>query len=891
MAECKIYRFSLETSDGDASMKPLLGGKGANLAQMCKDGFPVPPGFTVPTNECQNYYSNGKKMSDALVSKLKEGVKFIEDKTGKGFGSNSNPLLVSVRSGAAISMPGMMDTILNLGLNDESVKGLEKITSNKRFAMDSYRRFIQMYSNVVCDIDHSLFDEIIEHKKHIKSVINDSDLSADDITDVVSEFKSIFKAKMGKNFPQDVYEQLLGAAEAVFRSWNSDRAIYYRSINGIPDAIGTAVNIQSMVFGNLNDLSATGVAFTRNPSNGQNYLYGEFLINAQGEDVVAGIRTPSPINAESVIEEESKNKTMQIVMPEVYNQFLALSKKLELIYKDMQDIEFTIENGKLYILQTRSGKRTAKAAVKIAVDMVNEGLISKEVALLRVDANSLNSLLHKSINPKAKKTLIDKGLPASPGAAFGVVALSQDKVKDYHSKGISVILVRNETSPEDIEGMNLSAGVLTARGGMTSHAAVVARGMGKTCVSGASGLNINYKAGNFTSKNGITVKEGDEITIDGTSGEIFLGSVETIDPELFVEFKTLLDWADEFNNTKVRTNAETTLDAKVAADFGAKGIGLCRTEHMFFEKNRIFNFRKMILSTSKEEREKALESILPYQQKDFTEIFEVMSGLPVNIRLLDPPLHEFLPQKTEEMQELAKELNISLAKVEERVSSLHEQNPMLGHRGCRLGITYPEIYAMQARAIFEAACDSVQAGFKPVTEVMIPLTIDETELEKLINLVKQTASAVIAKRGINIDYQVGTMIETPRAALIADGIAKVADYFSYGTNDLTQTTLALSRDDSGTFIPDYISTGIFENDPFQVLDTKGVGKLINLSAELARGVKQKIKLGICGEHGGEAKSIAFCVNLGFDYVSCSPYRVPVARLAVAQAQIKKQTAK
>ena len=891
MAECKIYRFSLETSDGDASMKPLLGGKGANLAQMCKDGFPVPPGFTVPTNECQNYYSNGKKMSDALVAKLKEGVKFIEDKTGKGFGSNSNPLLVSVRSGAAISMPGMMDTILNLGLNDESVKGLEKITSNKRFAMDSYRRFIQMYSNVVCDIDHSLFDEIIEHKKHIKSVINDSDLSADDITDVVSEFKSIFKAKMGKNFPQDVYEQLLGAAEAVFRSWNSDRAIYYRSINGIPDAIGTAVNIQSMVFGNLNDLSATGVAFTRNPSNGQNYLYGEFLINAQGEDVVAGIRTPSPINAESVIEEESKNKTMQIVMPEVYNQFLALSKKLELIYKDMQDIEFTIENGKLYILQTRSGKRTAKAAVKIAVDMVNEGLISKEVALLRVDANSLNSLLHKSINPKAKKTLIDKGLPASPGAAFGVVALSQDKVKDYHSKGISVILVRNETSPEDIEGMNLSAGVLTARGGMTSHAAVVARGMGKTCVSGASGLNINYKAGNFTSKNGITVKEGDEITIDGTSGEIFLGSVETIDPELFVEFKTLLDWADEFNNTKVRTNAETTLDAKVAADFGAKGIGLCRTEHMFFEKNRIFNFRKMILSTSKEEREKALESILPYQQKDFTEIFEVMSGLPVNIRLLDPPLHEFLPQKTEEMQELAKELNISLAKVEERVSSLHEQNPMLGHRGCRLGITYPEIYAMQARAIFEAACDSVQAGFKPVTEVMIPLTIDETELEKLINLVKQTASAVIAKRGINIDYQVGTMIETPRAALIADGIAKVADYFSYGTNDLTQTTLALSRDDSGTFIPDYISTGIFENDPFQVLDTKGVGKLINLSAELARGVKQKIKLGICGEHGGEAKSIAFCVNLGFDYVSCSPYRVPVARLAVAQAQIKKQTAK
>ncbi len=891
MAECKIYRFSLETSDGDASMKPLLGGKGANLAQMCKDGFPVPPGFTVPTNECQNYYSNGKKMSDALVAKLKEGVKFIEDKTGKGFGSNSNPLLVSVRSGAAISMPGMMDTILNLGLNDESVKGLEKITSNKRFAMDSYRRFIQMYSNVVCDIDHSLFDEIIEHKKHIKSVINDSDLSADDITDVVSEFKSIFKAKMGKNFPQDVYEQLLGAAEAVFRSWNSDRAIYYRSINGIPDAIGTAVNIQSMVFGNLNDLSATGVAFTRNPSNGQNYLYGEFLINAQGEDVVAGIRTPSPINAESVIEEESKNKTMQIVMPEVYNQFLALSKKLELIYKDMQDIEFTIENGKLYILQTRSGKRTAKAAVKIAVDMVNEGLISKEVALLRVDANSLNSLLHKSINPKAKKTLIDKGLPASPGAAFGVVALSQDKVKDYHSKGISVILVRNETSPEDIEGMNLSAGVLTARGGMTSHAAVVARGMGKTCVSGASGLNINYKAGNFTSKNGITVKEGDEITIDGTSGEIFLGSVETIDPELFVEFKTLLDWADEFNNTKVRTNAETTLDAKVAADFGAKGIGLCRTEHMFFEKNRIFNFRKMILSTSKEEREKALESILPYQQKDFTEIFEVMSGLPVNIRLLDPPLHEFLPQKTEEMQELAKELNISLAKVEERVSSLHEQNPMLGHRGCRLGITYPEIYAMQARAIFEAACDSVQAGFKPVTEVMIPLTIDETELEKLINLVKQTASAVIAKRGINIDYQVGTMIETPRAALIADGIAKVADYFSYGTNDLTQTTLALSRDDSGTFIPDYISTGILENDPFQVLDTKGVGKLINLSAELARGVKQKIKLGICGEHGGEAKSIAFCVNLGFDYVSCSPYRVPVARLAVAQAQIKKQTAK
>ena len=891
MTECKIYKFSLDLSDGDSSMKSLLGGKGANLAQMCKDGFPVPPGFTVPTTQCKSYYINGKKMSQELIAKIRDGIAFVEGQTGKGFGSNSNPLLVSVRSGAAVSMPGMMDTILNLGLNDESVKGLEKLTSNRRFAMDSYRRFIQMYSNVVCDVDHSLFDDIIEHKKHIANVINDSDLSADDISDVVAEYKKLFLEKTGKSFPQDVYEQLFGAAEAVFRSWNSDRAIYYRSINNIPEDIGTAVNIQSMVFGNLNDLSATGVAFTRNPSNGKNYLYGEFLINAQGEDVVAGIRTPSPINADSVIDEDTKNLTMQIIMPEVYKQFLDISKRLENIYKDMQDIEFTIENGKLYILQTRSGKRTARASVKIAVDMFNEKLITKEQAILRVDANSLNALLHRSINPNAKKTLIDKGLPASPGAAFGIVALSQDKVKEFHAKGLSVILVRNETSPEDIEGMNLSAGVLTARGGMTSHAAVVARGMGKTCVTGASGLFIDYKNSCFSSKNGVKVQEGQEITIDGTSGDIYLGAVDTIEPELFDEFKILLDWTSDLNLTKVRANAETTQDAKVAISFGAKGIGLCRTEHMFFEKNRIFHFRKMILSSGKEERENALNAVLPYQKKDFTEIFEVMSGLPVNIRLLDPPLHEFLPQKDSEIEELAKELNISSLKVKERLSALHEQNPMLGHRGCRLGITYPEIYAMQVKAIFEAAYEATKLGFKPVIEVMIPLIIDDVELKILTDLVRLTAESVMKEKNFKVDYLVGTMIETPRAALVADLIANTADYFSYGTNDLTQTTLALSRDDSASFIPSYIENGIFEYDPFQVLDVKGVGKLIKTSASLARGVKDKIKLGICGEHGGESSSIAFCVNLGFDYVSCSPYRVPVARLASAQAQIKKNLVK
>jgi pyruvate,orthophosphate dikinase len=892
----KIYKFGQGVSDGDSSMKTVIGGKGANLCQMSKDGINVPPGFVIPTSECLNYYSNGNILNNNLKSIIKDGVKFIENSTSKVFDfSNKNddsiPLLVSVRSGAPVSMPGMMDTILNLGLNDRTVQILSKKTNNKRFAMDSYRRFIQMYSSVVLDIDHHNFEEVIDNKKLSLGIKNDSDFSAEDFEFLVSEYKNIVKLSTGSEFPQDVWTQIYGAVEAVFKSWNNDRAKYYRKLNSISDSLGTAVTIQSMVFGNLGDTSATGVAFTRNPSNGQKYLYGEFLVNAQGEDVVAGIRTPNPINTESS-DGDLSAKTMLDIMPEVYKEFVKITNLLETSYRDMQDIEFTIEQGKLYILQTRSGKRTARAAVKIAVDMINEGLISKREAVMRISPNSLNSLLHNSIDPQSPKQVLDKGLPASPGAASGVVAFSPEHVKELYSQGVKSILVRLETSPEDIEGMNLSAGILTARGGMTSHAAVVARGMGKTCVTGARSIDVDYKKLQFITKDGIIVKQGDRITIDGTNGYIYLGEVKTIAPEFFDEFKTILSICDEINKTKVRTNAETPADCKTAVSFGAQGIGLCRTEHMFFEKTRILYVRQMILAQDNAQREIALNKLLPYQKNDFIEIFEIMNGLPVNIRLLDPPLHEFLPQKQEDINDLAKELAISPAIVKARVDALHEQNPMLGHRGCRLAVTYPQIYAMQARAIFEAACDvmkktSSSSKIEPQIEIMIPFIVDNKELLSLKNLINDVYNQVcIANQGFKVSYTVGTMIETPRAAILADKIAQTADYFSFGTNDLTQTTMALSRDDSASFIKDYIEKNIFEYDPFEILDQEGVGELIKIAAQKGRSIKPSIKLGICGEHGGEPESVKFFCGLGFDYVSCSPYRVPIAKVAAAQAWIE-----
>jgi len=892
---CKIYKFGGSfgkiIADGDSSMKAVLGGKGANLAQMCKDGINVPPGFTIPTSECLNYYTNGQKLIKQLCDISLEGVKFIEEQSGKKFGATAAdgklPLLVSVRSGAPVSMPGMMDTILNLGFNDQTVQILAQKTNNKRFAMDSYRRFIQMYSSVVLEINHHYFESIIDDRKLSLAIKNDSEFSAEDFEGLVVDYKEIVKSKTGRDFPSNVTEQLFGAIEAVFKSWHNDRAIYYRKLNGISDSLGTAVTVQSMVFGNLGETSATGVAFTRNPSNGQKYLYGEFLVKAQGEDVVAGIRTPNTINSESA-EGDKDAKTMKDLMPQVYAEFVAITHKLEQSYKDMQDIEFTIEDGKLYILQTRSGKRTARAAVKIAVDMVGEGLISKNEAIMRINANSLNALLHNSIDPNSPKNLLDKGLPASPGAASGVVAFSQVLVKDLHSKGIKSILVRLETSPEDIEGMNLSAGILTARGGMTSHAAVVARGMGKTCVTGAKGISIDYKKLQFTTKDGTIVKQGDKITIDGGNGCVYLGEVKTIEPEFFEEFKTILKWCDEVKKTAVRTNAETAADCKTAISFGAEGIGLCRTEHMFFEKSRILHVRQMILAQNNEERAVALEKLLPYQQSDFVQIFEIMAGLPVNIRLLDPPLHEFLPQKHEEMEELAKSLGVETALIESRTNALHEQNPMLGHRGCRLGITYPQIYAMQARAIFQAGYEVLaKTGKAPIIEIMIPFIITHQELENLRALIESTFANIDAN-GKKLEYIIGTMIETPRAALLAAKIANSADYFSFGTNDLTQTTMALSRDDSASFVKDYIEQNIFASDPFEILDQEGVGELIKIAAQRGRVTKSNLKLGICGEHGGEPESVKFCCALGFNYVSCSPYRIPIARVASAQAQIALQ---
>ncbi|MDX1949177.1 MAG: pyruvate, phosphate dikinase [Rickettsiales bacterium] len=880
-----VYNFGNGNAEGEGSMKNLLGGKGANLAEMSRVGLPVPPGFTITTEVCTAYYENNRKYPDALEKQVAEGVAHIEKILGKKFGDKSNPLLVSVRSGARASMPGMMDTILNLGLNDETVEGLAQKSGNPRFAYDSYRRFIQMYSDVVLEIDKHLFEEILDLKKQDKGVMLDTELDANDMKDVASKFKKKVQEELGKPFPQDVKEQLWGAVGAVFSSWMNDRAITYRRMYDIPESWGTAVNVQSMVFGNTGENSATGVAFTRNPSTGEKSFYGEYLINAQGEDVVAGIRTPQQITIAGKLEQKSKLPAMEETLPEVYNQLVDIYKKLEKHYRDMQDIEFTVEDGKLWMLQTRNGKRTSKAAIKIAVDMVAEGLISKDEALLRVSPDELDKLLHPTLDPKAKKQIIAKGLPASPGAACGKIVFTANEAEELAKKEEAVILVRAETSPEDIHGMAAAKGILTSRGGMTSHAAVVARGMGTPCVSGAGSVNINLKERKITIGN-ITLKDGDIITIDGSTGEVILGKVPTIDPELSGEFETLMKWADETRTLKVRTNAETPQDCRTARKFGAEGIGLCRTEHMFFDAERIIAIREMIVASDEVGRRKAIAKLLPYQRKDFVDIFEIMEGLPVTIRLLDPPLHEFIPHTDEEIAEVSKASGVSAEKIKTRTKELHESNPMLGHRGCRLGITYPELYEMQARAIFEAAIDAAKSGKKVLPEIMIPLVLNPKELSTLKKLVNQTAEKVFSEKGSKIEYLVGTMIELPRAALVADKIAENAEFFSFGTNDLTQTTLGISRDDAGSFIPQYIEKGIFEKDPFAVLDTEGVGQLIELAAERGKKTRKDIKLGICGEHGGNPPSIEFCHNAGLNYVSCSPFRVPIARLSAAQATIK-----
>ena len=880
-----VYSFGDGKSEGDASMKNLLGGKGANLAEMSKMGLPVPPGFTITTEFCDFYYKNHKQFPDNLKKEVAEALSQVEVKIGAKFGSQENPLLFSVRSGARASMPGMMDTVLNLGLNDKTVLALAKKSNNKRFAFDSYRRFIQMYSDVVLGVDHYNFEVILDEKKHDFGASADTDLTAENLEEIVTLFKAKVKEELGREFPQDVNEQLWGAIEAVFASWMNERAIIYRELNHIPAAWGTAVNVQSMVFGNMGDTSATGVAFTRNPSTGTKELYGEYLINAQGEDVVAGIRTPQSITISGKEQLSSTLPSMEETMPEVFSELVKIYQKLELHYRDMQDIEFTVQNKKLWMLQTRNGKRTAQAAVKIAVDMVTEKLIDKKEALRRIDPASLDQLLHPTLDPKAKVKIIAKGLPASPGAASGIVVFSSAEAERRSENGDKVILVRVETSPEDIKGMHVSQGILTARGGMTSHAAVVARGMGTPCVSGAGGLAVDH-GGQFFTANGVKVKEGETITINGSTGDVILGLVPTLKPNLSDDFQTIMQWSDEVRHLKVRTNAETPLDCQTARDFGAEGIGLCRTEHMFFSEDRIIAVREMILAEELEGRKKALAKLLPMQRKDFVEIFKIMAGLPVTIRLLDPPLHEFLPHKDNEIAEVAKAVGVDVNYVKHRTSQLQEQNPMLGHRGCRLGISYPEIYEMQARAIFEAASIVKNETKQEVLlEIMIPLVATRKELQILKELIVATEKSVEKEYSIKLNYMVGTMIELPRAALMADQIAMDAEFFSFGTNDLTQTTFGLSRDDSASFLGHYQKAGILEKDPFAELDQEGVGQLIKIAAEKGKSTRPSIKLGICGEHGGNPASIEFCHKIGLHYVSCSPYRVPIARLAAARAAL------
>jgi len=867
--------------------KNTLGGKGANLAEMGRLGMSVPPGFIISTDVCDLFYKNKKKLPKQILKSIQTELKSIEKLTNKKFGDLKNPLLVSVRSGARISMPGMMDTILNLGLNDKTVKALAKKTSNERFAKDSYRRFIQMYSNVVLDIEGHLFEDMIDNQKLTKGVLLDTELDENDWDELIVRFKELVKKQTKKEFPQNVQDQLYGAISAVFLSWESQRAKTYRKLNQIPGHWGTAVNVQSMVFGNMGNDCATGVVFTRNPSTGDNNFFGEYLINAQGEDVVAGTRTPQYITTKAKKSAGAKDPSMEETMPKVYQDLKKTLLKLENHYKDMQDVEFTVENKKLWILQTRSGKRTAEAAVKIAVDMVAEKLISKKDALLRIDPNALDALLHPTLDKNVEKKIIAKGLPASPGAASGKVVFTAEEAERLNGMMQNTILVRVETSPEDIHGMHAAKGILTARGGMTSHAAVVARGMGRPCVSGSTDISIDYEKKQFKAGD-IIVKEGEMITIDGTSGEVILGNVPTVQPKISGYFSKVMSWADQYRKLKIRTNAETEKDSKVAREFGAEGIGLCRTEHMFFDQERILSVREMILSKSKEDRNKALAKLLPHQKNDFKNIFKVMNGLPVTVRLLDPPLHEFLPKTDKEIEEVANSTGIDHKEIKDRTDELHEQNPMLGHRGCRLGISFPEIYEMQCEAIFEAVVECKKEKTKSVTaEIMIPLVSTDTELQILRALVNRVANKIEAKHKLKLDYVVGTMIELPRAALQAQEISKHADFFSFGTNDLTQTTFGISRDDSGKFLNDYINNKIFEIDPFVSLDQNGVGELIKIASEKGRKTNKNIKLGICGEHGGDPKSIEFCSKVGLNYVSCSPFRVPIARLTAAQAEIKK----
>ena len=883
-----IFNFSSKKPKKSFNAKNVLGGKGANLAEMEKLGLPVPPGFTISTKVCDLFYKNKKKLPSFIIKLIKKELKLIEKASKKKFGDLNNPLLVSVRSGAKVSMPGMMDTILNLGLNDKTVLALINKTSNPRFVQDSYRRFIQMYGSVVLNIKSYHFEELIENYKLTKGVIADTDLDENDWSGLINNFKDLIKKETKKDFPQDVLEQLYGAISAVFLSWESKRAKVYRRLHHISEDWGTAVNIQSMVFGNMGKDSATGVVFTRNPSTGEKFLFGEYLINAQGEDVVAGTRTPLHITKKARIKDGVKEPSMEESMTKVYLQLKKILFRLEKHYKDMQDVEFTVENNKLWMLQTRSGKRTAKSAIKIAVDMVKEKLISKKEAVLRIDPNTLDTLLHPTLDKKVNKKIIASGLPASPGAASGKVVFSADEAERLNEMMQNSILVRTETSPEDIHGMHAAKGILTSRGGMTSHAAVVARGMGRPCVSGSTKINIDYVNKIFRAGD-VTVKEGDIITIDGSSGEIISGEVPTVKPEISGDFSKLMSWADSFRKLKVRTNSETPVDTKTAREFGAEGIGLCRTEHMFFDEERIVSVRQMILSKTTEDREEALKKLLPYQKNDFVEIFKIMNGLPVTVRLLDPPLHEFLPKTDKDIDDIAKELNLTEKDIKFRIVELHEQNPMLGHRGCRLGISFPEIYHMQCEAIFEALAECKKQKVKLVIpEIMIPLISTATEIKILRNLVEKTAKEVQKKHSIKIKYYVGTMIELPRAALRAKDIAKFADFFSFGTNDLTQTTFGISRDDSGKFLNDYVENKIFNKDPFVSIDERGVGELIKIAAERGRMQKRSLKLGICGEHGGDPSSVEFCARVGLNYVSCSPYRVPVARLAAAQAYLKKK---
>jgi len=866
-----VYAFS----EGNKDMRNLLGGKGANLAEMMSIGLPVPRGFTVTTEACNKYYEDNKVISDEIKEEIFSELEKLEEVTGKKMGDLTNPLLVSVRSGARASMPGMMDTVLNLGLNDEVTKEFAIATNNKRFAYDSYRRFIMMFADVVKGYSKNSFERILDKMKEEKNAKFDTDLTEDDMYEVAMKFKEVYKELSGVEFPQDPKTQLIEAVTAVFRSWNNERAIIYRRMNDIPGSWGTAVNVQEMVYGNKGEDCGTGVAFTRNPATGENKLYGEYLINAQGEDVVAGVRTPQPID------------TLKDEMPEVYEQFVETAKKLEKHYKDMQDMEFTIENGKLFMLQTRNGKRTAGAALKIAVDLVNEGMITKEEALLKVEPRQLDQLLHPAFDTKALKEakVVAKGLAASPGAGCGKIYFTAEEVSAAKAKGEKTLLVRLETSPEDIQGMSDAEGILTIRGGMTSHAAVVARGMGRCCVSGCGELKIDEEAKTLTTPDGKTYREGDYMSIDGSTGCVYGEQIKTVEPDISGDFGLFMSWADEVRRLKIRTNADTPKDAKQARKFGAEGIGLCRTEHMFFETDRIFNFRKMIVAETVEEREKSLEGILPYQREDFEQLFEAMEGDPVVIRYLDPPLHEFLPHTDAEIKELADDLGIEVSTLKSRIESLKEFNPMMGHRGCRLAVTYPEIAKMQTRAVIEAAINVNKKGMKIVPEIMIPLIGDVKELKYVKNIVCETADAIIKEAGVELTYEVGTMIEIPRAALTAEEIAKEAEFFSFGTNDLTQMTYGFSRDDAGKFLNDYYDKAIFENDPFAKIDQTGVGQLVKIAAEKGRSTRQNIHLGICGEHGGEPSSIEFCHNVGLDYVSCSPFRVPIARLAAAQAAI------